>query len=270
MVMQRPGLGIALAALALAGCSETKARTQLMLVADTNIPNLNAIQFEVSDEGRSESAEATTLDAGPATLAVVPTGDELGPLRVTAYGVRRNVRIVERSAVVSFVPHQTRVVELHLLASCIVNDCGSGQTCTENDCQPEELSDDDLPSWSGEAPRLDTGTGAAGEAGADAATDAGSGTDAGRVNCGADAASVDLETDINHCGSCANVCKAGARNTQPVCSMGDCGVECRALWEDCDGNEANGCEQTLTADDNCGMCDLECPSDESCFLGSCR
>jgi hypothetical protein len=265
MVMPRPGLGLALAALALVGCSETKARTQLMLVADTNIPNLNAIQFEVSDDGRTESAEATTLDAGPATLAVVPTGDELGPLRVTAYGVRSNVRVVERSAVVSFVPHQTRVVELHLLASCIVNECGSDESCTEQGCQPEALSEDELPPWSGEAPQLDPPT-----PGGDAGADAGTSSDAGRVDCGPGASGVDLETDVNHCGTCMNVCRPMGRNTQPVCSMGDCGVECRPLWEDCDGNAVNGCEQSLTVDDNCGMCDVPCASDATCVQGMCR
>jgi hypothetical protein len=278
MVMQRPTLGLALAALAcptlalaalgLGSCSATEARTQLMLVADTNIPNLGSIEFEVSDDtGRSETAQASMLDDGPATLAVVPSGDDLGPLRVTARAMRNGLDI-ERSAVVSFVRHQTRVVELHLVANCIVNNCSSGETCTENGCRPEELSESDLPTWSGEAPTLDAG---ARDAGADATTDGGDGGN--RANCGADAASVDLDTDINHCGSCDNVCKAMgpmARNTQPVCNMGQCGVECRSLWGDCDGNAANGCERALTTDANCGMCDMQCPAASSCFLGSCR
>ena len=268
MVMWRATFSLALAALTLTSCSDPEARTQLMLVADTNIASLEKIVFEVSADGRSESAETTALDAGPATLAVVPTGDDLGPLRVTARGLRNDMDIVDRSAVVSFVPHQTRVVELHLVLSCLINNCSSGETCTERGCQPEELSDDDLPNWTGEAPQLDAG---ARDAGADATADAGSRADAGNpMSCGADGASVDVDTDINHCGGCNNVCKAMGRNTQPVCNMGQCGVECRSLFGDCDGNAANGCERGLNTEANCGMCDMMCPAASSCFLGSCR
>jgi len=271
MVSRKLWLGLALAsALGSQACSETVARTQLMLVADTDIPGLDAIRFEISGDGRSEMAEATTLDQGPATLALVPEGEALGPLTVTARAVRNDISVVARSAVVSFVPHQTLVVELHLVASCIQANCKASETCTEHGCQPKQQNVDDLAVWSGEAPTLADSRDAS--ASSDAAADAGVSADAGeRVDCGAGAESVDLQSDVDHCGTCGNVCRATQRNMQPTCTQGICGVECRTLYGDCDDKPANGCEQLLNDGSHCGMCDLQCTTGTTCSLiGICR
>lgn len=51
----------------------------------------------------------------------------------------------------------------------------------------------------------------------------------------------DLERDPRNCGGCREVCPARS-NADPVCAAGTCGFECRAGFEDCDGDPSNGCE----------------------------
>ncbi|HEX6244580.1 MAG TPA: hypothetical protein VFZ61_26860, partial [Polyangiales bacterium] len=237
----------------------------------------------------TQTAESTALDAGPASLALVPKGADLGPLTVIARGLRRGESVVERAAEVSFVAQQTLVVELHLLASCVGVVCADNESCTERGCQPRQLDQDDLTPWSGEAPSVtpadvDAGADAGLDADAshedatsedadtlaDASTLAEGGEDAGNwESCGADAGRVNLDTDINHCGMCRNVCRTTARNSLPICEMGDCGSKCRPNFDDCDENPTNGCEQNLFLQDNCGMCGRSCEMGTVCRFGNC-
>lgn len=269
------------AACLLFGCSSKTPRTELMIVADTNLTNLQAIRFEISDDaGRNESAENAMPSDGPATLALVQAGDSTGPVIVTAKALRMNRVVVQRTAVVSFVPRQTRVVELHLLERCVGVTCSSGQTCTENGCESQALSDDDLGEWAGDAPTLPTASDAGSkdaslDAGSDAGiTDAGDGgaADAGSlVDCGSNATAVDLQNSIEHCGMCKNACKP-PRNAVAMCVSGECTWECRLLFDDCDQSEANGCEQMLTTDAHCGSCGNACTMGTMCnrLQGQCR
>jgi hypothetical protein len=48
-------------------------------------------------------------------------------------------------------------------------------------------------------------------------------------------------------------------NAFPVCSLGTCGSTCRPGFGECDGNEANGCEESLaTSTLHCGSCGRTC------------
>ncbi|MBL8604691.1 MAG: hypothetical protein JNK72_22385 [Myxococcales bacterium] len=118
----------------------------------------------------------------------------------------------------------------------------------------------------------------AGDGGSDAGRD-----DAGPVDTGADAASLDaaadvapdlgpcaegeircamacvrLASDVAHCGACDTVC-AGASNAAATCAGGVCGLRCAAGFADCDNNPGNGCEVALdTTASHCGACGTVC------------
>jgi hypothetical protein len=259
-------------------------RTQLVLVADTDIPDLDLIRFEVSNGQRMETEESAPRDDGePFTLTLLLDKGPLGPLAVSAQGVRNGQMVVERRAVVSFVPGKTLVVELHLLASCVARLCLGDRTCGEHGCTSNELSSDQLSEWSGSPPRVggtllsDAGetsdggvheAGAGSDAAADASAEAGDASTNGLVTCGVDT-QVDLSSDVDHCGSCGTSCKASGRNLVAVCVAGECAEECRTLYGDCDENPNNGCEQSLSVSANCGMCGVSCAAGDYCLFGFC-
>ena len=72
-------------------------------------------------------------------------------------------------------------------------------------------------------------------------------------------ACVDLQTDINNCGACDNVCTFA--NASAVCTDGMCTLDaCDNGWQNCDQNDANGCEQQ-------GTCACVPGSQQSCYTG---
>jgi hypothetical protein len=258
---------------ALFACAKDKTpATELMLVSDTDIADLDTIRFEVIEGDRTESEEAAPRDDGePLTLGVVLSKGSTGPIKVAALGIRAGRTIVERSAVVSFAPEKTLVVELHLLRSCENKRCLSNQTCAERGCTSNELAEGDLSEWTGTPPEL-AGTLLADAGQSDAGvtpSDGGEADGGGLVTCGLDFR-VDLSSDVDHCGDCATTCKTSGRNLVPACVAGACTEECRVLYGDCDGNANNGCEQSLSVSTSCGACGMACAAGTSCVLGACR
>jgi len=208
----------------LAACApDDRPLTQLVLVADTDIADIDTIRFEVSESGNPETelAEATRSEgSGPSYVAVVRQEGSLGPVTVTARGFRRGMPRIERVHRVSFVSEQTRVVSLHLLARCLEpSRCPAEQSCGETGCIGRDLTAPQLTSWSGTPPALAHGSSDAALPAPDArVSDAGS--DAGSTElrqCG-DAGLVDLQSDPLHCGECVTKC-TGMRT---VCSAGKC------------------------------------------------
>jgi hypothetical protein len=266
--------------------------TQLMLVVDTDIAELNEIAFDVSDPRDTLETGSIPVDIAdaPFTMAVLREKGSLGPLTARAIGYAKKRPLVERSAVVSFSPGKTLTVVLHLVQSCRGKNCeDDDETCTERGC---ELADaGTLSEWDGTPPTLeaaldagsprpdasqpgpDAGPPADGaapqEAGADAAEpDAGG---AVWTRCGF--AEVDINSDVGHCGRCNNVCRVtgpGRQHVVAACVAGACGVSCEHLWGDCDGDDKNGCENWMSYDaENCGGCGLTCQPEEYCWLGEC-
>jgi hypothetical protein len=82
---------------------------------------------------------------------------------------------------------------------------------------------------------------------------------------------VDLDTDLEHCGSCGNQCSYP--NAQALCQGGGCSLgPCNADWEDCNQEESDGCETLLGTVDDCSDCDDACQFDHamaSCQAGVC-
>lgn len=298
-------VGSTLLALMLLACSEPKtvARTQLMLVADTDITDLETVEFSVDGPDREPSLASATprADHAPLTLAVVREQGPLGPVYVAALGYRGGEVVVARKAEVAFVEGKTLVVPLHLVASCENSGCAADQTCTETGCAPVVVNA--LDGWRGAPPTLGAGTTGAMDAALptvedaevptttepDAALDAGIETardanaedalvDASEPDASppmpttcADAGVVDLQTNRYHCGSCNNACQAVGSNTIPVCTKGACGVRCVYGWGDCNGDPADGCENYLAYDEeNCGACARQCTVTQYCSaLGNC-
>ncbi len=59
----------------------------------------------------------------------------------------------------------------------------------------------------------------------------------------------------------------------PVCSGGVCNLNCAPGWNNCDGNNANGCEdQTDYDSNNCGGCgpSFACILGWFCIQGTCN
>jgi hypothetical protein len=76
-----------------------------------------------------------------------------------------------------------------------------------------------------------------------------------------------LDEDTSHCGACGTVCPARA-NGYPICLAGTCRIGCNDGFDNCDGNDANGCElPVLTNPANCGGCNHAC--DGACSEGLC-
>jgi len=78
-----------------------------------------------------------------------------------------------------------------------------------------------------------------------------------------DATGVDLQTDVNNCGTCGNVCPGDACNTA-VCENGQCTTE----TVDCD--DENACtDDTCDPDLGCQHTPVICDSDDACLIDTC-
>ena len=83
------------------------------------------------------------------------------------------------------------------------------------------------------------------------------------------------ETPLNtlqNCGGCGSTCTRA--HATATCSTGSCRISsCDSLWDDCDGNDANGCEQSLETLAHCGSCNTTCArahATATCSGGNCR
>lgn len=88
----------------------------------------------------------------------------------------------------------------------------------------------------------------------------------------ADGCEVDTTTSMNNCGACNSVCDLP--NASEVCGASLCLITaCMAPFENCDAQNANGCETNTQADvNNCGACNNICNlanSTEACVNGAC-
>lgn len=84
--------------------------------------------------------------------------------------------------------------------------------------------------------------------------------------------SVDLRTDIAHCGSCETACPKTKRSHHGtfVCADGQCRIGCAELYADCNANPADGCETSTESDPlNCGACGNKCADGVLCWRGAC-
>jgi hypothetical protein len=92
---------------------------------------------------------------------------------------------------------------------------------------------------------------------------------AGYADCDMDGLSCETRTNtLENCGGCGVTC-TNVPNAVPTCATGSCGVgSCKAGFGDCDGNPANGCEQSLDTLAHCAACNSVCTK-ASCGGGVC-
>jgi hypothetical protein len=229
--------------------------TQLVLVADTDIQALDQVVFEISSEAQgSRTAQASRVgQSGPSYVSVVHEVGPLGPVTVSARGLRQGAVLVQRTQRVSFVAGQTRVVPLWLLASCQNVVCAQEQTCSASGCTPLDLPAAELPEWTGEPPGLgSTGLGDAGSA------------DAGAPNLEAGA---DGETDSSLDGGRTRDASFFNDAALSQDAASDARSENDASFVQCtDGGPLVDLERDSA---NCGMCTIKCMATKSCVAGAC-
>jgi hypothetical protein len=90
---------------------------------------------------------------------------------------------------------------------------------------------------------------------------------------GSDGCETNLETDVDHCGTCDNPCFAD--NGTPACVDGQCAIgSCETGFADCDTDPSNGCEANLlNGVTTCGSCTNNCNkehTDAFCNGGNCN
>lgn len=89
----------------------------------------------------------------------------------------------------------------------------------------------------------------------------------------ADGCEINLNSNVNNCGSCGHLCSAP--NANSACAGGACVItSCNAGFLNCDGSPANGCEVSVNTDPiNCGSCGTVCSSSHitpTCAGGVCN
>jgi YD repeat-containing protein len=97
--------------------------------------------------------------------------------------------------------------------------------------------------------------------------------DAGFGDCdgsGATGCETALASSVAHCGACGQACSAA--NATAACVAGICGVDtCDAGFDDCDQDDANGCETNLGTDsESCGACGFSCATGIANAAGVCQ
>ena len=80
---------------------------------------------------------------------------------------------------------------------------------------------------------------------------------------------LDLQNDVNNCGSCGNVCPEGQTGYVAGCTEGNCFYmrerACSSGLSSCDGT----CVDKSSDPNNCGACGNTCASGQICFNGTC-
>jgi hypothetical protein len=156
-----PAARLALATvLLLAGpsCGTTEPATQLVLVSDTNIADIDEVEFNIlgPDDRREVYTARPPAQQAPYYLTLVRSTSKLGPFVVTVTGKGDDGFAMSRTARVWFYPGETLVVPLHLSESCMKLAC-TDQQCAEGRCMATDMEHEDLEPWTGEPPKLDDG-----------------------------------------------------------------------------------------------------------------
>lgn len=241
--------------------------TEVMLVVDSDIREVDSVQVRV--EGMGETKVATANDLAkrplPRTVAIVHRGGQLGPIDVTADAYAGKEKLVSRHARFSFVRGSNMTFTIELEQSCASVLCTSrNETCIAGACKSSEVDESELSEWSGKPSRRDAGA-SGGDAGDDdGSTGNGGGTSGGGrggqagsrpAGQGGQSAGAGGKPAAGSGGSPVvtgcNACKFDTATTAPhgqlSCDTGTCLVRCDAAFTNADGIVGNGCEKPVFA-----------------------
>jgi len=292
----------ALLVASLGACVQPAAETRLVLVVDTDMPELNQAEFTVTSPADVMQRALGALRPGDPAYLVMErgAGASAGPYRVLVRGLADGRERISRRATLSFVNGKTLSAALHLARACVEKKCEGGQVCALGACRAEELGPDELTPWTGEPPTL-----------------SGKGRDAGTPRDESDHHATDRDASVRDAsttpdGSIPETCAEGAARcsgdrlilcesgrvtgTMPCPSLGACtrgtckeGVGCSVIDADegascgndvtcsmgvcgggsaCTGNCSPACDPGVAACEldcsDASNCDPSCPSGVTC------
>lgn len=143
-----------LSLLLLAACDGSLTQIVVVVESDLVVPaELDAVAVDASGQ-RSGGALETPSDL-PATVTLHRTGS-IGRFEVKATGSLDGREVVKRTALLSFVPGQSRALVLELLRECAGVDCGP-DTCVRGACVAPDVDATTLPRWTGRPAPFDAG-----------------------------------------------------------------------------------------------------------------
>ncbi len=259
-------VAIASSALLLSACNGMRTEVLLVIDSDLAVPEeLDELRVDLigpSGETRRSEGSVRSPDELPRTLGLVDETNSARTVRVTVTGLRGGANVIQRRAVFTFVPGETRILRIGLWKRCVGVSCASDETCGDSGCRPiAVLPEERLPYDPSSVTRSDAG------AHVDSGTDGGctiveescNGLDDdcdGTVDDGFDFAS-----DMAHCGRCDSACPIDPANGSSVCAAGNCVLRCDPGFADCNTRVDDGCEVALSEPAHCGSCSYECPSE---------
>lgn len=221
---------------ALAVCACASARTQILVVTDTDLRGPGGIDtIFATVTGPTGDTQMSVARIGPGepalprTLGLVHDGARLGPYTVRLTGNTGGALRVTRVARVWLQEQRTLVLRMDLLARCESVACGGEQTCGEGGCRSIDVAPEELTEWHGSVPSL----------------------------------AIDASTPI---------ADAGVPDDAPPPDTGSCTPTtetCNLADDDCDGMV----DETFSLDTdelNCGGCGVRCSGpDRACCAGTC-
>jgi len=262
--MKGNGLILGLALLAL-GCEGEL--TQIMVVVDSNLASpteIDTVEVTVTGSTQMRASGALTDAPLPRTVGVVRGGGGLGPITIRAIGLQGGTEVVEASARTSFIEGRTLTLTLFLDRACRTVTCGGEETCGGGTCTGFDVDPATLSDWTGVPPDTDGGPRC------DSAPEACNGVDDDcdtRID-----EDFDFTSDPSNCGRCGTGCNA-LPNAQGVCESSVCVLSsCDDGFDDCNGDPSDGCEASLNAPTDCGMCGVVCDvanATAGCPAGAC-
>jgi hypothetical protein len=86
---------------------------------------------------------------------------------------------------------------------------------------------------------------------------------------------VNVWSSLRNCGDCGVKCPWRVPHAFSECRKGQCKLDCKKSWGNCDGNATNGCETSLlTTPAHCGKCATACTAPQNatatCLQGKCQ
>ncbi len=138
-------------ALACLSCGEASL-TQVVLVVDSDLAvpaELDEIDVTITRPGGATEFATALLGPGdslPRTLTLVPETQVDQSVRVDIVARHARTFLLQRSARFAFMPGESAILRLTLIAACQSISCEADETCGETGCEP---IDAELLAWDG-------------------------------------------------------------------------------------------------------------------------